>query len=933
MDKKEFSGELNWDPPDEPVLLILFDKLCSCGGLIFSMDDAIKFSLMFLEGLMHVLDRWYDKCHSRGEVLHLSGKWSVEFFKDALDQSINSVYNFKLSNITQGIFNSFLITGCQLMFADLVRCQNDLQDVPFEANTAWDRLCVAAFNGKGTLCDMTFLISSRTFKFPQSLSQMTSAEIVNSFAGVWCWVPLKYTPSLHKFYTFLLLWCSQLYHLVSCSGISDELQWCSLNLATGYKSVGSGISMHNYQRIFYRSIVSCVSLFEWFLIKFNFKDMVDILEKNESKEELQFVRMFAKKSGDISGVTVKRLLLFVFNYQKLSSSEKDSFLANFISKSEIYSLSTAVIKKMCTCKDGSTSESLESNVFGNHKFTQHKILDLLNAFDLELDKWYDSLVKKLVVEIKDQCVGDGLAEQVDDIMEDDDCKSLCDFVDGLTTDDNFVEKSDKCSLNLFKWLLFAQKDQDPTDDIKVPELTVDEVCFLMDEFDHCRREFSWICTLTRYGCQYECGVDAPELLGFVWGWWYFLVHLIHFKPNLEELSIRTTGTTNKFNDLFVHKWAPVSENIVTLAWSNWLDKHKGEIACLLFSTMMIFFGQFELKLKEHHTLCTKMNKDLLKAAEEEGFVAQAADLELNPQRSSLKKNNEKFRDHKSKLQNIKQTGCVNVEKFNKARQSSMNFLMSWERNPTFGYKPDEFMGVNLIMCSKNVGQWWGDQQSSTLKQQFSDWEQIQWNKYHINSESSGGVESRVLQEHGIQKNIRKCRRTHSQHPSKPQNENENTNENKNKNENDDEEDDIDILSDQIKQCGKWKDIENSPNDCVSIVNLLLNFVLDNVEGNKIVLNANSRISKVNKFVILVSKIHKNDVKQLKQDLNDGFTNNNLDKVKTFIKNMINEIKKVKPENDKFVLHGCNCIAVVGILLVLPRLSGENFVNCSYVVNI
>ena len=840
------------------------------------------------------------------------------------------------TSMSQGTFDSLLNSKCASLFGELQSNQSASDVDSFVPVTDWDKLCVAVFNGKVKLPSLNHLSKGKTFDFPQSLSSMSAAEIVASFIAQWCFNSLKYSPTLQRHFHCQTIVCAQLYHLLNDDSLKRLLQWISLNLITGTGSL-AGATLCNYQRVFYRSLTSCMRLFKWLREHFEFENMIDQLRQqandDNSNVDVHDVAKFIINTTHVDDCTIKRWFLFVSSYSKLTFDELNDIDTSLVDKTNIYSLNEKVLKILFPCDDGEEKRDISNTVFGNFKWSLLPVVTVLCDFSKELQKWLKKLQRVFGEEIKNQCINDNDKDSIDIIMTDDeDCANCCETIDSLMDSNKFESVAGKCTLNLFKWLIFTSKVLDAHDEVAEPKLNVDELIILFKHFEKFRSKCKWSNTWTRYGSQYKSVGDCEKLFGFVHGWYYFLAELTHFKPDLSSIAARQNGTAKPLQNSFAFSTLVVSDETVFQAWKKWCEMNAGELGAMALTNIMVYFGEFERKLSASQLICTQLDKQALKDSQIEQFVADSVALQMSPDRSNLQNQKQNYKQHKVAVENINKTGSTKLKMWNVKRKNAMRLLQSFQSKPHYCYSTRDFLGLELILSGASIGEWWNEEKE--LKKDFDNWRELHSNKYQNCVKNSLGVEALVMHQHSFKKPIGCHNRNHGSKPGAAgddqQNKHENDNAENNANgENQDDDDDVDCgFGGQVKKCGDWQKIQELKNNGIEIVNSFLGFVLDNVKCNSIVINPNGRFNKVTKYIGQIKQLNKADNVDWKNELKEAFGNScNNDMIGT-LQNMIGQIQIIKNDGDRFIFMSCNLFAIVSELILLPLQSGSQYVNCS-----
>lgn len=851
----------------------------------------------------------------------------------------------KSGKISQGTFESSLNSTCASILSELMSNQVSVKDDSFVSSSTWDKLCVAIFNGKVKLPTLKHLMNGKSFDFPQSLTSMNAVEVINAFSAQWCWSSLKYAPSLQRHFHCQTICCAQLYHLLKDDSSKQMLQWITLNLVTGTLNL-VGVSMCNYQRIFYRSLSSCIRLFQWLRKQFEFESMVHQLAAFDSngggasnsnfKLSMQDLAKFIVNTRNVGDCTIKKWFLFVSSLEKLTPAEMKELDASLIEKTNIYSLNEKVLKKLFPDENGEEKREISSAQFGNYKWSVAPVVNVLSRFSKHLQKWFTHLKQVCAREIKDQCTNDQTKNLIDIIMnEDDDCKSCCDSIDSLSSSNSFEHVKDKCTLNMFKWLIFKDKDMDDDDEVDEPKLSVDDLIQLFTRFETCRLNFKWSNTWTRYGSQYKSVADCTNLLGYVHGWYYFLAELTHFTPVFESsITIRNNGTANILKSNFVFGMVRVSDELVTAAWTKWRTLNNGFLGSMALTNIMVYFGEFERRFAASQLVCTQLDKQSLQDTQAEQFVADSLALDMSPNRENLKNHNHNYKKHKQAIENINKSGSTNLKAWNEKRQIAMKKLNAFELKPHYGYKLGDFLGLQLIQCDTSVGEWWKDQ--IVLQKDYTNWHAIHSNKYQNTLKNSLGMEAYVLTAHGAHTSGVGKMRKHGQPPGDDNQSNiqeimNQANDDGEAEEDENENDDDDMQcghGGSIKECGDWNKLKSLNNNWVDVIDNILGFVVDNMKCHSIIFNSNGKFGKVTKCIGQVKKLNDGSIVDWKAELKSSFKKKCAADMIDTLQKMIHQIKLVKNSKEKFIFIGCNFITIVGELIVLPQTSGPKYVQCS-----
>ena len=848
------------------------------------------------------------------------------------------------TSMSQGTFDSLLKSRCSSLLSELQSSQSSLDADSFVPLTAWDKLCVAVFDGKVKLTSLNHLRKGKTFDFPQSLSNMSPEEVVNSCIAMWCWKSLKYSPCLQRHFHCQTVINAQLFHLLNDDSLQSILQYITLNLVTGSLNLKGGITMCNYQRVFYRSISSCIKLFKWVRERFEFESMIHQLRQHENddnnnsnnvvfgngKLSMADVATFIVNTRNITDCTIKRWFLFVSRYSQLTSKQLIDMEASLIDKTNIYSLNEKVLKILFPSDDGEEKRDISNAVFGNHKWSVTPVVNVLSNFSKELQKWFKNLQQIFGEEIKEQCTNDKTKDSIGIILNDDeDCKSCCDTINSFMDSDAFESVAGKCTLNLFKWLIFKTKDVDVEDQVAEPQLTVDELIILFEHFDKFRLKCKWSNTWTRYGSQYTSVSDCENVFSYVFGWYYFLAELTHFKPDLSSITVRQNGTAKGLQKSFAFATLAVSDETVSQAWKKWREKNASLLGSMALTNIMIYFGEFERRLSTSQLICTELDKQALQDSQVEQFVASSVALQMSPDRSSLKNQNQNYKQHRAVVENIQKTGSTNLKTWNVKRKNAMDLLESFQAKPHYCYKTCDFLGLQLILSDASVGEWWGYEKE--LQKDFENWHAIHSNQYQNCLQNALGVEAQVVHQHTCKKPLLTRKRLHGAQPGAVADAQQYRKQDEpgvNENDDDDEDDDDCVSGGEVKQCGDWNKIKDLNDNCVDILDSLLGFVLDNMKCNSIIENSNGKFNKVTKYIGQIKKLNSDENADWKDELKKGFTNNSVNDVIDTLKNMIHQIKIIKHDEDRFVFMSCNLFAIVAELIILPQQSGSQYVNCS-----
>lgn len=830
--------------------------------------------------------------------------------------------------MSQGTFSSSFNSRCSNIFTELQSNQVGLKDGGFVSSTAWDTLCLAAFNGKVRLPNLVHLINGKTFDFPQSLSSMTAVAVINAFTAKWCWQSLKYSPSLQRHFHCQTICCAQLYHLMHDQCMKNILQWSTLNLVTGNTTIGN-TKICNYQRVFHRCLHSCIRLAVYLRDRFDFSSMVTELEQKQSADDVNVdnsnLGRFIINTANIDDSTMKRWFLFVSSFTALTEDELKALEAGLVDKTNIYSLNDKVLKKMFSGDDEEEKVEISNTVFGNYKWSVAPVINLFAVFSDKLQEWFKDLKQIWAQDIKDQCTDGARRGDIDIIMnDDDDCKSCCDSIDSLRASNAFVVDESKCTLNMFKWLIFTDKEKDVDDEVQEPKLTVNELLKLFAEFEKFRSKFKWSNTWTRYGSQYKSIADSTNLFGYVYGWFFFLVELMHFEANLKLLVVRSNGTANMLLKHFRFAKTAVSDETVSDAWIKWRKMNDGLFNSMALTNLMVHFGEFERKLSPSQLVCTQLDKQSAQDSQAELFVAESVALQMNPDRENLKNQQKNYSQHQSTMENIRKTGATNLQTWNVKRKKSIDLLVSFESNPHYGYKLCDFLGLQLITSETSIGQWWSEQQE--LQQQFNDWHAIHSNKYQVVIQQSLGVEANVLNQHTAHKSVISSKRQHGHRPG-------NMNQVLKNEDGDGEDNDIDDAIDcasggVVKKCGDWCKVKALKNNCVEIMENVLAFIEDTMKCNALIFNSNGKFVKVTKYIGQVKTVNDNDGCNWKAQLKDAFIKKHAVDMTNVLNKIIHQIKVHKNDGDTFIWVSCNFYTIVGELILLPIASGEEYIQFS-----